>query len=235
MWQINLKQINLIKFLFLYNKNLKINNKVFINIIKINNYYKLFFQSNKFLYYSKFNLFLFLIKNNIWVAELILQFGANNTFFLLRTPIIKDATPYLQFWSSTFIQKNYFKENNSEILFSISVGRCGFKKSEKRTTLALDILIRAIIWICKRFYQFLTVIKLNFNSPSVNILQYIKNYRYFFSGEKKLIIHSINDISPLPYNGVRKRRVGRSRFRYHRYMFTRFYNIINSTIKQYKK
>lgn len=175
-------------------------------------------------------------KYNTWTMELLLRFGVNNNFVIFQTPVVPGIITYRQHLVKEHIYKGFNKTTFSTMLFGFTTGRCGFVRNQKRTFLATDITIRAALWICKRVYKFLFGgIKVRFLGRSKLIQRHLSYFRRFYMGNRRVKLHSLIDVTPAPYNGVRQKGRGRKRYRYHQYNYNRFRKIFRNSLPSRKK
>jgi ribosomal protein S11 len=167
---------------------------------------------------------------NTWSFELLIWFGVNNNYVIWQTPIVPNILAYRQFFLAPNQLKSFNQKNHSTMLFGFTTGRCGFTRDQKRTPLALETTMRGVLWLIKRLYKFLSFssIKINFLGRSQNVKRYLKYIKRFGMGNMQVAIHSFNDVTPNPYNGVRQKMRGRKRYRYHKYTYKRFVKMLRS-------
>ena len=161
-----------------------------------------------------------------WSLELLVHFGVNNNYVIFHSPVVMDLLLYQNFFMKDFQNKQFNSKIKSEIIFGFTSGRCGFKRSQRRTFLATDITMRTTIWFCKRIYKYLEAIKIRFLGQSKYIKRHLISFKRFSLGNRRVKIHSLIDVTPTPYNGVRRKGVGRKRYRYHKYTYRRFFKLM---------
>ena len=161
-------------------------------------------------------------KAQLWSLEMLLKFGVNNNFVIFQTPIITNTLAYRQFLVTEFTNKSFNKKTHREMTFGFTTGRCGFVRNQKRTYLATDITVRTALWFCKRIYKFLRRVKIRFLGQSRNVKRYLENFGRFELGNRRVQVHSLIDVTPVPYNGTRQKMRGRKRYRFHKYTYRRF-------------
>ena len=163
-----------------------------------------------------------------WSLELLVHFGVNNNYVIFHSPVVINLLLYQKFFIKDFHNKQFNSKIKSEIVFGFTTGRCGFKRSQRRTFLATDITMRTTIWFCKRMYKYLESIKIRFLGQSKYIKRHLLSFKRFSLGNRRVKIHSLVDVTPTPYNGVRRKGVGRKRYRYHKYTYRRFFKIMKA-------
>ena len=182
--------------------------------------------------YPPFWLMLLKQKKLSWSLELLVHFGVNNNYVIFHSPVVINLLLYQTYFIKDFQNKQFNSKIKSEIIFGFTTGRCGFKRSQRRTFLATDITMRTTIWFCKRMYKYLESIKIRFLGQSKNIKRHLLSFKRFSLGNRLVKIHSLIDVTPTPYNGVRRKGVGRKRYRYHKYTYRRFFKIVKTNCVQ---
>jgi ribosomal protein S11 len=161
-------------------------------------------------------------KAHLWSMEMLLKFGVNNNFVIFQTPVVPGLVTYKNHLVTNQLAKKFNMATHSEMIFGFTTGRCGFVRNQKRTFLATEVTMRTALWFCKRIYKFLGAIKIGLRGLSRNVPRYFKTFRRFELGHRQVKIHSLVDLTPVPYNGTRQKMRGRKRYRYHKYTYRRF-------------
>jgi len=161
-------------------------------------------------------------KAHLWTMEMLLKFGVNNNFVIFQTPVVSGLLAYKNYLVATQTYKKFNIATHSEMIFGFTTGRCGFVRNQKRTFLATEVTMRTALWFCKRIYKFLGAIKIGLRGFSRNVPRYFKTFQRFELGHRQVKVHSLVDLTPVPYNGTRQKMRGRKRYRYHKYTYRRF-------------
>jgi ribosomal protein S11 len=160
-------------------------------------------------------------KAHLWTLELLLKFGVNNNFVIFQTPVVPNLAVYKNHLMDVQAAKKFNLATHSHMVFGFTTGRCGFVRNQKRTFLATEVTMRTALWFCKRIYKFLGAVKIGLRGFSRNVPRYFKTFRRFELGQRQVAIHSLVDVTPVPYNGTRAKARGRKRYRYHKYTYRR--------------
>jgi hypothetical protein len=166
-------------------------------------------------------------KYNIqWKTELLIQAMSRNLNITLYTPKIFSLVDkvFLLSWEHW---RTWNKENYSNMLFSLSTGRCGFKPVETKTFIAGDTTMRAGLWLIKRNEKKLTPVKLNLAGEQKKLSVYFNRFNLLSS------FVMFQDSTPIAFNGCLLKHLPRKRFRRHEYNVQKVANFIEQ--QQLKK
>ena len=145
-----------------------------------------------------------------WKSELLVQAMSRNLNVTLYTPKIFSLVDkkFIMFWEQW---RTWHKENHSHLLYSISTGRCGFKPNETKSFIAGDTTIRAGLWLVARNYKKLTPLKLHLAGEKSKLSPYFNRIKLINS------FFTLQDTTPIAFNGCLLSHLPRKRFRYHEY------------------
>lgn len=145
-----------------------------------------------------------------WKSELLIKIVSRNINIILYTPRLW-ALEDKFFFCSWLSWNKWQKTNASKLLYIISTGRCGFRPFETKSFIAGDTTVRAALWLVSRNLQKLTPLKLHLAGQKHKIKAYWVRIK---------LLHqycTIDDHTPVPFNGCILLHIPRKRFRYHEY------------------
>jgi hypothetical protein len=147
-------------------------------------------------------------------SEMLLRFAKRNAQVIIHTPRVPQLV-YKKHFVHREIAREWNRKKSSDMLFGFSAGQCGFKPYETKSFIANDTLVRAGLWFMMRFVKKLSPFKLRLMGHTTIFRKYL--YRLIPSYKKKFkyTIHSIEDATPMPFNGCRLSHYARKRYRYH--------------------
>lgn len=147
-------------------------------------------------------------------SEFLLRFAKRNAQVIIHMPRVP-VLVYKKHFLHREKARNWNKKNSSDMLFGFSAGRCGFKPNETKSFIANDTLVRAGLWFITRFAKKLSPIKLRFMGHTTIFRKYL--YRLIPKHKKrwKYDICTIEESTPIPFNGCKLSHYPRKRFRYH--------------------
>jgi ribosomal protein S11 len=147
-------------------------------------------------------------------SEMLLRFGSRNAQVIIHMPRVQELV-YKKYFLHREVARSWNKNNSSDMLFGFSAGRCGFKPNETKSFIANDTLVRAGLWFITRFVKKLSPIKLRLMGNTATFRKYL--YRLTPKRKKlfKYRICSIEESTPIPFNGCKLNHYPRKRFRYH--------------------
>lgn len=158
-----------------------------------------------------------------WSMEVLMKHLVNNTYVIFTTPIVTDLWAYQQQLTTPDAIKQANRRSYREMLFGFTTGRCGFKKSQKRSSVALELVMKMTIWAIKRTAGSVLRIKLRYHRKTKQIFRYWKHFARLSVGKSKVAVHRLYDATPHSWGqGVRPPLRGRKRYRYHPYTYRRF-------------
>jgi len=166
------------------------------------------FLKQKFAKYNK------IAKRLNYKSEMLLRFAKRNAQVIIHTPRVPQLV-YKKHFVHREIAREWNNKKSSDMLFGFSAGQCGFKPYETKSFIANDTLVRAGLWFMTRFVKKLSPFKLRLMGNTTIFRKYL--YRLIPSYKKrfKYTIYSIEDATPIPFNGCRLSHYARKRYRYH--------------------
>ena len=162
-------------------------------------------------------------------SEVLFSFGKRNSNVVVHAPRVSPLV-YKKYFVQREIARNWNNENLSEFYFGFSTGRCGFKPTETKSFIATDTLVRILFWCIIRHLKKLSPYRLRLKGKTNVIRKYInrftpnRKYKGF-----RFDIASIEDATPIPFNGCKLEHMARKRYRRHAYQ----YNKIVKNIKMW--
>jgi len=154
---------------------------------------------------------------NTWLhykAEMLFRFAKRNSQVMIHMPRVP-ALVYRKHLLHREVARTWNNVNSSDMLFGFSAGRCGFRKNETKTFIATDTLISAGVWFITRFIKKLSPLKLRLMGNTNVFRKYLHRLtprrKIFF----KYTICSIEESTPIPFNGCKLSHYPRKRFRFH--------------------
>lgn len=168
---------------------------------------------------------------NFWLnykAEMVLRFGKRNSNLVVHAPKIPSLVykKHLMSWETL---RNWNNQHASDLLFGFSTGRCGFKPIETKSFVASDTLIRVGLWFITRFLKRLSPFKLRLMGNTRLFRKYLHRFKPSKPGNYfKYKIYSIEDATPIPFNGCRLEHMARKRYRRHEYQYRKVKKHIKS-------
>lgn len=160
-------------------------------------------------------------------SEMLFRFGKRNSNLVVHTP----RTPPLIYKNHLMRRetlRNWKNKNASEMLFGFSAGRCGFKPNETKTFIASDTLVRVALWFITRFLKKLSPVKLRLMGNTNVFRKYLPRFKPKFNKRFKYKIYSIEDATPVPFNGCRLEHMARKRYRRHTYQYRKVVKYIKT-------
>lgn len=145
-----------------------------------------------------------------WKTELLIQTVSRNLSITLHTPKVFPLVDKVFIMNSQVLSE-WSRRHASTLLYSFGTGRCGFKPNETKSFIAGDTTIRAGLWLVWRNYKRLTPLRLHLSGLKSKMRTYynrLKSLSHFYS---------IDDATPVPFNGCFLLHRPRKRYRYHEY------------------
>lgn len=149
-------------------------------------------------------------------SEVLLRFSSRNTSLIVHSNKVPSIIYKKHFYNREKIRA-WNNLNASTILFGFSVGRCGFKQNETKSFIAVDTLIRAGLWFLVRYRKKITPFRLRFMGDAMRFRKYLYRFKPAFKKHFKFSIYSIQDATPIPFNGCKLSHLPRKRFRRNAY------------------
>lgn len=224
------------------NKYNMIVNKKFatINTVQINeqkklkmDQYKAFFPVYTLLYWSKnYNYTLLntnFLSNKIYLkyrnlfylnfkSEVLFSFGKRNSNVIVHAPRVSPLV-YKKYFVHRETARDWNNDNLSELYFGFSTGRCGFKPTETKSFIATDTLVRTLFWCINRHLKKLSPFRLRLKGKTSIFRKYANRFTPSKGKLFKFIIASVEDATPIPFNGCRLEHMARKRYRRHAYQY----------------
>jgi len=151
----------------------------------------------------------------LWKSEMRLQIVSRNLTVTLYTPQVFSLVDKM-FWINWNSWREWIKNNTCNLLYSLTAGRCGFKPNETKSFIAADTTIRAGLWLIYRNFKKLTPVRLHLLGAKSKINLYFNRVKLIHN------FFSVDDTTPMPFNGCALLHLPRKRFRYHEYNVKKF-------------
>ncbi len=149
-----------------------------------------------------------------WKSEIVFQYFKRNVSIIVHTPRIFSLVEKLN-QISVLNWRHWRKINAATLIFGFSTGRCGFKSNETKSFIAIDTLIRAILWFLSRFSKTLSPIKVRFIGHNLKFSRFFNRLLPLNKKKLKYNFYSFSDHTPIPFNGCRLSHLPRKRYRRH--------------------
>lgn len=153
-----------------------------------------------------------------WRNELIFIFRKNNTHLVMHSARRQDPI-YRVHRMNYFIHKEIKQKIISTLSLSISAGRVGFIKNQKKSFIAGDTVISTALWFLKRYNKALAPVKFRLSGKTDDLSIHQKQLTKYFNVLPTNTFYSFEEATPLGYGIQKFKSMPRTRFRYHLYNF----------------